>query len=194
LRNTLPEESRSIFDSGFFHFLQSHEFALLSISALRYISLESIDLCSIFLIGPVRMRGRSPSHDSSVMTLVVSPIDSCLQTWIALIPSVEPVQAIIWGLFNCKIVELIVPGPAFQLNFDPTASGPCKEAALISGFQSGHRSMAANTSQTTSALAATVISPVAVTGALRFIFKFVSIMAISSRNDLLLTVALSQPE
>ena len=190
----MPEEGRSIFDSGILHFLQSHEFALRSASALRYISSESIDLFSILLKGPVRMRNRSPSQDSSVMTLVFSPIDSSLQTWIALIPSVEPVQAIIWGLFNCKIVELIVPGPAFQLNLDPTASGPCKEAALISGFQSGHSSMAAKTSQTTSALAATVISPAAVTGALRLIFKFVSIMTVSSRNDLLLTIALSQPE
>jgi hypothetical protein len=40
-------------------------------------------------------------------------------------PKVLPVQAISRGGSTRSIVDVIVPGPAFQRNTDPAATGPC---------------------------------------------------------------------
>jgi len=63
------------------------------------------------------------------------------QSIMALIPRVVPVQAKIRGLSTCEIVEVIVVCPALQMNFDPGANSPCKEADNTSAFHSGQWSM-----------------------------------------------------
>jgi hypothetical protein len=88
----------------------------------------------------------------------------------ALIPRVVPVQAKIRGLSTCEIVEVIVVCPALQMNFDPGANSPCKEADNTSAFHSGQWSMEDISSQIILASAATSISPDAITGALSLIF------------------------
>src|SRR5438093_10830970 len=63
-------------------------------------------------------------------------------------PSVLPVQAISHGWSTRRIVDVTVPGPAFQRNTDPSATSPSAETDLTSAFQLGHPSNAVSTSQT----------------------------------------------
>src|SRR5262245_61656932 len=65
-------------------------------------------------------------------------------------------------------VETIVPGPAFQRNSEPGASGPAKNIDFTSGFQSGQFSNLVSTSQTTWGDASMSISAPLLTGALPF--------------------------
>ena len=83
----------------------------------------------------------------------------------AVMPSVRPVQAICQGGSTRWIVEVIVPGPAFQLNTDPGATGPCTAIDFTSGFQLGQCSKAVSTSHTASGAAAISISLAPTTGA-----------------------------
>ena len=56
-------------------------------------------------------------------------------------PNDVPVQAIRQGFSTSRIVDLIVPGPAFHRNADPSPTSPSNETDLTAGFQLGHRSM-----------------------------------------------------
>src|SRR5215831_186063 len=80
-------------------------------------------------------------------------------------PSVLPVQAICRGGSTRRIVEVIVPGPAFQRKTVPGATSPWIVIDFTSGFQLGQRSNAVRASQTASGEAAISISPVPTTGA-----------------------------
>jgi hypothetical protein len=60
-------------------------------------------------------------------------------------PNVLPVQAIRRGRSTSWIVDVIVPGPAFQRNSVPSSSPPSIDAALTSGFQLGQRSIVVRT-------------------------------------------------
>src|SRR5439155_8430911 len=65
-------------------------------------------------------------------------------------------------------VETIVPGPAFQRNSEPGASGPVNDIDLTSGFQFGQFSNRVSTSQTTWGGASMSISALLRTGAFPF--------------------------
>src|SRR5688572_4417314 len=80
-------------------------------------------------------------------------------------PSVLPVQAMRRGRSTCSIVELIVPGPAFQRNVEPGATGPSSADDLTSGFHDGQSSIAVSTPHTVSSGAPTSSLAVAETGA-----------------------------
>lgn len=56
----------------------------------------------------------------------------------ALMPSVLPVQEMERGASSCRMVDVLVPGPAFQPNVEPTAGGPSVDIDRTSGFQLGH--------------------------------------------------------
>src|SRR5262245_7295879 len=105
----------------------------------------------------------APSNDSSVRTTVVPSRGSSHQEWIALMPSVLPVHAIRRGASTRLIVDVIVPGPAFQRDSVPSATAPRIDNDLTSGFQLGHRSNSVSTVQTSSAEAAisTSLAPAA---------------------------------
>ncbi len=93
------------------------------------------------------------------------PWASSLWTWIALIPSVLPVQAARSGGSACWTVELMVEGPGFQRNRAPGVKPPPIDADLTSGFQLGHALTEVNRSQTVAASAAISVSLWATTGA-----------------------------
>ncbi len=156
--------------------VSSQRCAFFSASAFKLCSPESMVFCSVFCIALRNIRGSVPFHDSSVLTIVLSPFGSSSQTWTAFIPRVFPVQANILGRSTCWRVDMIVPGPAFHRKVDPFASSPSRDADFTSGFQAGHRSMSAITAQTVSMLAAISISPAAKTGA----FLLISISATNS--------------
>src|SRR5262249_12108951 len=80
-------------------------------------------------------------------------------------PSVLPVQAICRGGSTRWIVEVIVPGPAFQRKTVPGATLPWIVIDLTSRFQLGQRSNAVSTSQTAAGEAAISISLVPTTDA-----------------------------
>jgi hypothetical protein len=65
-------------------------------------------------------------------------------------------------------VETIVPGPAFQRNSVPGASGPGNDIDFTSGFQFGQFSKRVSTSQTTWGGASMSTSAVLLTGASSF--------------------------
>ena len=65
-------------------------------------------------------------------------------------------------------VDTIVPGPAFQRNSDPGASGPSNDIDFTSGFQLGQFSNRVSTSQTTWGDASISISALLLTGTLPF--------------------------
>src|SRR5262245_48316481 len=78
---------------------------------------------------------------------------------------VLPVQTIWRGGSTSSIVDVIVPGPAFQRNTEPAATSPCIETDSISGFQVGQRSNAVSTSHTSCGSAEISISAAPTTGA-----------------------------
>src|SRR5688572_6752986 len=82
-------------------------------------------------------------------------------------PKVVPVQAIRVGGWTSWIVEVIVPGPAFQRNTVPCARAPSVDIDLTSEFQRGQPSRSVRTSQTVCKLAPISISSAATTGAAR---------------------------
>jgi hypothetical protein len=84
---------------------------------------------------------------------------------IALIDIVRPRQLIIRGGSTCSSVETIVPGPAFQRNSEPGATGPSNDIDFTSRFHCGHSSKCVRTSQTASGGAAISISRLLLTGA-----------------------------
>ncbi len=84
-----------------------------------------------------------------------------------MIDSVRPRHLTNRGGSTSSSVETIVPGPAFQRNSEPGATGPSNDIDLTSGFHCGHCSKPVKTSQTTSGGAAISISRLLVTGASR---------------------------
>src|SRR6185437_1975401 len=80
-------------------------------------------------------------------------------------PNVVPVQAISFGGSTRWIVDLIVPGPAFQRNSDPSAALPSIDTDFTSGFHVGQLSIPVSTSQTASGLASISVSLWPKTGA-----------------------------
>src|SRR5918996_2990061 len=80
-------------------------------------------------------------------------------------PKVLPVQPISLGASTRSIVDVMVPGPAFQRKTDPAARSPCTDIDFTSGFQLGQFSRSVSTSQTACELAAISISAVLTTGA-----------------------------
>src|SRR6266540_7400705 len=80
-------------------------------------------------------------------------------------PSVLPVHAISRGASIRWMVEVIVPGPAFQRKVEPSARSPCIATDLTEGFQLGQRSIDVRTSHTTSGGAVISISLAPRTGA-----------------------------
>src|SRR5438093_10222491 len=82
-------------------------------------------------------------------------------------PNAFPVQEISRGGRSCRIVDVIVPGPAFQRNSDPSARRPRIDVDFTSGFQLDQCSIAVSTSQTTSGAAAISVSHIPTTGACR---------------------------
>ena len=62
-------------------------------------------------------------------------------------------------------VETIFPGPAFQRNSDPGATGPANDIDFTSAFQLGQFWKSVRTSQTTCGGASISISAVLLTGA-----------------------------
>ncbi len=82
-------------------------------------------------------------------------------------PSVLPVQANSRGGSTRRIVDVIVPGRAFQRNTDPSTTAPCMDIDFTSGFQLGQRSNVVSASQTTTGAAAISISLAPRTGAAR---------------------------
>jgi hypothetical protein len=80
-------------------------------------------------------------------------------------PNVVPVQAMSLGGSTRWIVDVIVPGPAFQRNTDPVARSPSMDIDFTSGFQLGQFGMSVSTSQTVCGLAAISILAAPTTGA-----------------------------
>ncbi len=74
-------------------------------------------------------------------------------------PKVLPVQPIADGASHCAIFERIEPGPAFQRNVAPTASGPDNASDFTPGFHAGQPSRSVSTCHTSSRGAAIVIRP-----------------------------------
>ena len=85
-----------------------------------------------------------------------------------------PVQPISLGASTRWIVDVMVPGPAFQRNTDPAARSPCTDIDFTSGFQFGHFSRSVSTSQTACELAAISISAALTTGAFLLTSKAVN--------------------
>src|ERR671918_831541 len=80
-------------------------------------------------------------------------------------PKVLPVQPISLGASTRWIVDVMIPGPAFQRNTDPAARSPCTDIDFTSGFQLGQFARSVSTSQTACGPAAISISAVPTTGA-----------------------------
>ena len=95
-------------------------------------------------------------------------------TWIALIPNDVPVQAIRRSGSTSWMVDVIVPGPAFQRNAEPGPISPSNETDLTAGFQFGQRPIAVRTSQATSGAAAISISLDPTTGARSLISHWIA--------------------
>src|SRR3954466_13368377 len=79
--------------------------------------------------------------------------------------SVRPRHEMYRGGSTRSSVETIVPGPAFQRNSDPGASGPAKDIDLTSGFHWGQFWKSVSTSQTAWGGASISTSAVLLTGA-----------------------------
>jgi hypothetical protein len=105
-----------------------------------------------------------------MLATVFAPRCSKRQTCIALTPNVRPVHPIARGRSARRMVEVIVPGPAFQRNTVPSATGPSTEISFTSGFHAGQFSRSAKRSQRDSAGAAISIAPSEKTGASRLAF------------------------
>src|SRR5690606_21658613 len=85
--------------------------------------------------------------------------------WIAEIPSVCPVHSSRRGSSTWTRVDLIVPGPAFQENVDPSANNPSSRASVTSGFHAGQRAIVDRIAQTVPGPASISIVPETLTGA-----------------------------